>query len=134
MAEELVVKNESPGDRILRNTRVNPGETKTLTNEEDIEAAETLIENGSLTVVEGDADVEPDEDDEPSNEEVKKGIDSESIVEDLPHLNDEQRQDLVDEYDNLYELQQGVSVEDLAELEGIGDAYAEDIYEAIMEE
>jgi len=139
MADEITVENTTPGRRILDSTELNPGETKTLSDEADIEKAEHFIEKGDFKVIEGESDAEPDsqedeDEGETENKEAKKGIDSESVVRDLPYLSDEQKEQLIEEYDNLAELQEGLSQEDLEELEDIGEAYAEDIFEAIQEQ
>jgi len=137
MAEELTVENTTPGTRVLRNTRVKSGEEKTLTDSDDIEAAEHFVEKGDFEVVDGETDVEQGsnpEGSEDDNSEAKKGIDSESVVKDLPHLSDEQREEIIAEYDNLKELQEGLTQEKLEELEDIGEAYAEDIRETLEEQ
>jgi len=137
MAEELTVENTTPGTRVLRNTRVKSGEEKTLTDSDDIEAAEHFVEKGDFEVVDGETDVEQGsspEGSEDDNSEAKKGIDSESVVKDLPHLSDEQREKIIAEYDNLKELQEGLTQEKLEELEDIGEAYAEDIRETLEEQ
>lgn len=139
MAEESIkVENTTPGRRFLEtDTEVKPGETKELTGE-DVEAAEHFIEKGDFEVVDGEdqVDAEPDSKSEesPGEKKAKKGIDSESIVRDLPYLTDDQKEQLIEEYDNLQELQEELSQEDLEELEDIGEAYAEDIFEAIQEQ
>lgn len=138
MADEITVENTTPGRRVLDTTELKPGETKTLTEESDIEKAEHFIEKGDFKVLEGednvDAESDSQDEDDQDNSEEKKGIDSESIVRDLPYLTDDQKEQLIEKYENLQELQEGVSQEELEEFEDIGEAYAEDIFEAIQEQ
>lgn len=141
MADDITVENTTPGRRVLRNTEVKPGETKTLTDQKDIEAAETFIEKGDFEVLDGEDNVDaesPDQDEsgeeDSRNEEELKGIDSESIVRELPYLEDSQQDKLIERYDNAFELVEGLDLEELDEFEGIGEEYAKDILESVREQ
>lgn len=140
MADEITVENTTPGRRVLRNTEVKPGETKTLSNDEDIEAAELFINRGDLSVVEGEENVDaespddPEDEDDDRDEQALKGIDSESIVRDLPYLEEAQQDKLIERYDNAYELVEGLDLEELDDFDGIGEEYAKDILESVQEQ
>lgn len=137
--ESITVRNTTPGRRFLAtDTEVKPGEEKTLTGE-DVEAAEIFIEKGDFEVLEGEdnVDADPDSQDdetEGSKSQARKGVDADTIIKDLPHLNDEQREKMMDEFDNLQELVDGVDEDYLDDFEDIGSARAEDIVEVLQEQ
>lgn len=137
--ESITVRNTTPGRRFLAtDTEVKPGEEKTLTGE-DVEAAEIFIEKGDFEVLEGEdnVDADPDSEDEEtegSKSQARKGVDADTIIKDLPHLNDEQREKMMDEFDNLQELVEGVDEDYLDDFEDIGSARAEDIVEVLQEQ
>jgi len=131
---EVKVRNDTPGRRVLNTgTDLKAGEEKTLDGD-DAEAAKHFVGKGDFEVVEGDLGVEQGSQSEETNEsesEAKKGLEAGPVIEALPHLSDSQKADLKKVYDNLQELDEGLTQEELEGMENIGESYAEDIRETI---